>query len=374
MHSPNDRSLSVAVCQEWLLGRYGSERVAASIADALDARDIFAFAAASDISEELFIDRRVHSSRIGRTRFARRYWRVLLPLMSAWWRRLDLGEYDIVVTSSHAVVNSIRVRRDALHISYCCTPMRYAWMWRSELRRFPKVLWPVWPFAAAILRHGDRRRSRNVDVFVALSTDVAQRIERWYGRESVIVHPPVDTMFFHPDPSVEREPFFLFAGRLIAYKRPDLAVRAAKEAGVPLVIAGGGSEINRLRRMGGPTVRFVEAPSDERLRDLYRRATALVFPGVEDFGIVMVEAQACGTPVIALGEGGAVDSVRNGETGVLYQGESASALAGVLRGFDVSRYDPLVIRRHAERFSIDAFQRSIRDVIEQSVKGREAHV
>lgn len=354
---------SIAVCQEWVLSRFGSEQVAGRIAQALDVRDVYTFAAAPEVVGGVFPGRRVRTSRIGRTAFARRHWRWLLPLMSLWWKRLDLSAYDVVVTSSHATVNSIRVRPGALHISYCYTPMRYAWMWRSELGRFPALLRHLWPVVAAILRRGDRNRVRGVDYFIAISAEVARRIRRYYGKESIILYPPIDTAFFAPDARVPKEDFFLYAGRLVAYKRPDIAVQAAQRAGVRLVVAGSGPELPRLRRSAGPEVEFVCEPSNEVLRDLYRRARALVFPGVEDFGMVLVEAQACGTPVIAYRHGGALEAVLEGETGSLYADGSVDGLAAALRSFDPARYDPIVLRRHAECFGADRFDEAIRTTV-----------
>ncbi len=324
------------------------------------------------MAAEVFHGRRVHSSLLGRSTLVRRHWRWLLPLMAGWWRRCDLSGYDLVLTSSHAVVNAVRRRPGGMTISYCSTPMRYAWLWRSESRRFPIWMRPLWPVIAALLRRADRRRSRNVDCFVANSREVASRIAQFYGRESAVVPPPVDVSFFTPDPSVPKEPFFLYAGRLVAYKRADIAVRAAEQAGVELVVAGGGPELRKLRRAAGSRVTFIVDPDDAELRELYRRARALVFPGVEDFGIVMAEAQACGTPVVAYQSGGALDIVEDGVTGVLYEDSSLTGLTGALASFDATRFDPSVIRRQAERFSQDKFDASMRSVIAEALVSGEA--
>lgn len=355
----------IALCHEWAVTWSGSEQVAGRIAEALDVDDVFVFTADPRIAGRAFGDRPVQMPPIGRSGLARRQWRWLLPFMVRWWRDLDLSSYDVVVTSSHAAVNSVRPRPDAVHVSYCHTPMRYAWLWRSELGRLPAPLRPLWPAMAALLRRGDRRRARDVDLFVANSHHVAGRIERFYGRPSVVVHPPVRTDVFTPDADGESEDFFLYAGRLVAYKRPDVAVEAAERAGVPLVVAGSGPELGRLKRLAGPSVSFVEAPSDTELRDLYRRARALVYPGVEDFGMTMVEAQACGTPVVAYREGGASEAVRDGETGLLYDDPAPEGLAAALRGFSRERFDPRVLRAHAEGFAPERFDAAIREIVER---------
>lgn len=352
----------IAVCQEWVMTWSGSDQVAGRLAEALDADDVYTYAGLSELIDRLFPGRRVHTSRLGRSSFARRHWAWLLPFMSSWWRSLDLDTHDAVVTCSHSTVNSVRARPDAVHVSYCCTPMRYAWMWRSEFQRVPRPLRPVWPLIAAGLRWGDRRRARNVDLFLADSANVAARIDRFYGRRSIVVYPPVDTDRFTPDSNTPKEDFFLYAGRLIGYKRPDLAVQAAERAGVRLVVAGSGPELDRLRSMAGPGVEFRVQPSDEDLRDLYRRARALVFAGVEDFGMVLVEAQACGTPVIAYAAGGALEAVRP-DTGLLYNDPSLDGLAQAIGTFDPAAYDPAAIRRHAERFGADRFDAVIRRIV-----------
>lgn len=367
MSADAESERSIALCHEWVLSRFGSEQVAGRIAHALDVRDVYTFAAASEVVGRVFPGRSVQTSRLGQRALAQRHWRWLLPLMSLWWKRLDLGAYDAVVTSSHATVNSIRVRRGSLHISYCYTPMRYAWMWRSELGRFPALLRPLWPAVAGILRRGDRNRAREVDYFIAISEEVGRRIRRYYGKDSIVVYPPIDTAFFTPDSRVPKDDFFLYAGRLVAYKRPDLAVHAAQRAGVRLVVAGSGPEMRRLRRSAASGVEFVSEPSNEVLRDLYRRAQALVFPGVEDFGIVLVEAQACGTPVIAHAAGGAMEAVRHGETGHLYEDGSVETLATTLRSFDPNRYDQETIRLHAERFGVKRFDEELRAIVERLV-------
>jgi glycosyltransferase involved in cell wall biosynthesis len=348
----------------------GSEQVAGRIAELFDATDVYAFAGLPHLLDRAFPGRRVHTSRLGRSAFVRRRWQWLLPAMAWWWRRVDLRRHDIVLTCSHSTVNSIRVRPDALHVSYCCTPMRYAWLWRTEEGRIPAPLRPLWPLIAALLRRSDRRRSRHVDAFVAVSSCVADRIRSSYGRDSTVVYPPVNTDFFTVDLDVPREDFFLVAGRLVAYKRVDVAIDAARRAGVALVVAGSGPELVRLRRSAGRSVRFVEAPSDAELRVLYRRARALVFPGVEDFGMVPVEAQACGTPVIAFAQGGALETVRDGETGVLYRDPSAEALAAALRTFDPAPFDVATLRRNAERFSIHRFDGSMRSVVDKVCRER----
>lgn len=284
----------------------------------------------------------------------------LLPLLPSAMAHLDVGDVDLVVTSHHAFANRVRPPADVPVISYTHTPAR--WLWDPAMRA-GEVGGPLGSAAlaafAAFQRPRDRQAARRMDQIVVNSRHVASRVRTWWGREAEVVHPPVDVVWYHPDRSISREDFFLFAGRLVPYKRPEIAVAAARRAGVELMVAGAGRSAATLRKFAGPGVQLLGKVSDTVLRDLYRRCRALVFPGEEDFGIVPVEAQACGAPVVALRAGGILDSVVGGITGVLYDAEPGShveALAEELRRFDASRFDPIRIRRHASGFSADIFR------------------
>jgi glycosyltransferase involved in cell wall biosynthesis len=367
----------IALCHDWTTVYGGSEQVASRMAGILNAGDVFTFAAEPRLARQLFPRSRIHAHKLGLGTLARRHWQWFLPLMPRAWSGLDLSAYDVVVTSAHACVNAVRVRPDAIHVSYCHTPMRYAWDWRMELGRIPSPFRPLWPMVAAALRKADREWARRVTAFIANSHHVAARIRACYGREATVVQPPVDTEFWSPDPRQQRERFFLFTGRLVPYKRADVAVRAARLAGVELTIAGSGPELQRLRRMAGGHVRFIEHPSREVLRDLYRRSRALVNPGVEDFGMTMAEAQACGTPVIARAVGGAREIVVNNRTGILYEDASPQAVSTILREFEPQAFDPLEARSNAERFAPDRFDEGVLRVVESVLRrdrgnGRQA--
>jgi glycosyltransferase involved in cell wall biosynthesis len=330
----------IALCHEWTTTYGGSEQVAGRLAEILGIKDVYTFAAEPQLAAELFPGRTVRAHRLGLRPAGRRHWRWLLPAMPGAWSRADLAPYDVVVTSAHACANAVRVRPGAAHVSYCHTPIRYAWDWREELGRLPPALRPAWPAAAAVLRRADRSWARHVTRFVANSRHVAERIRDRYGREADVVHPPVDTTFWSPASAQRRDGFFLVAGRLVPYKRPDVAVRAARLAGAKLVVAGSGPELARLRHLADDRVTFVPAPSRETLRDLFRTARAVLNPGVEDFGMTMVEAQACGAPVIARRAGGAVEIVSNGETGILYEDASPQGLSEVLQAFQPDAFRP----------------------------------
>jgi glycosyltransferase involved in cell wall biosynthesis len=356
--------MPVALCHEWTTTFGGSEQVAQRLAMVTGASDVFVFTGRPELAAELFPGRTVHEHRLGATAAAREHWQRFLPVMPRAWSRLDLSGFDLVITSAHACVNAIRVPENALHVSYCHTPMRYAWQWREELGRIPPAARPAWPMIAAGFRRADRAWSRQVDMFIANSHHVASRIRAAYGREAAVVHPPVDTSYWTPGRNGRRDAYFLVAGRLVAYKRAAIAVKAARIAHRPLVVAGDGPEIGHLRRVAGPETTFVASPDRATLRDLYRGARALVVPGVEDFGMTMVEAQACGTPVLAFGVGGAREAVVNGATGALFADQRAESLAAAMRRFDADDFDPAALRAQAERFDSSVFDARIRAIVD----------
>lgn len=365
------REWRIALCHEWLTTYGGSDQAAAAIADAYGIEDIFTITFDPDLAARLFPRSEVRSvSKVGLYSFVRNHWQWMLFFMPYMWRHLDLSRYDLVITSSHACTNALKVQKGTLRVCYCYTPMRYAWNWREEVRRIPLPLRVVWPLIAAWLRRADRRWAQNVDHFIAISQHVAERIRRHYSRDAVVIHPPVDTTFWAPGDE-EKGNFFLVAGRLVAYKRADIAVEAMTRLGLPLVVAGSGPELARLRRVAGPTVTFVERPSAESLRELYRSARALIFPGKEDFGLTPIEAQACGTPVVALDEGGARETVVDGMTGVLYPGLSPEGLIDGLKRFEQMRFDPDVLRKNAQRFDSKIFEANFTRCVDSLLDSRK---
>lgn len=362
----------IALCHEWLTSYGGAEQVTANLVAALGIKDVYAFACLPAVAARVVPGCRVHEvSRWGR-RLARKHWGYLLPFMPAAWERVDLSGFDLVLTNSYACSNAVRAPAGAPHVSYCQTPIRYAWEWKSELRRIPPPIRPVWPAVAAVLRRQDRQRSARVSKFIANSSYIARRIHRCYGRDSEVIYPPVDTSFWTPGDLAPARDFFLFAGRLVAYKRPDVALKAARQAGVKLVIAGSGPMLPGLKRQAGPGIEFVENPSNEVLRDLYRQARAFVFPGVEDFGITFVEAQACGTPVIAFDRGGAGDAVAHRKTGLLYGGGGVRDLAAAMSSFEPGAYDVERLVEHVRKFDVHVFREAIRRVVKSELKGTSA--
>ena len=293
----------------------------------------------------------------------------LMPLMPRAFRTMPLRDADVVVASHHAFATQCVFATDAPVIAYVHSPAR--WAWDETLRagegggRLGEMVLGV---LAATARRGEVAAAPRLTRILANSSAVADRIQHWWGRESAVVHPPVDTEGFTPDPSIPREPFFLLAGRLVPYKRPEIAIEAANRAGVPLVVAGDGRSMERCRRVAGPQTTFLGRVSHSQLVNLHRRARALLMPGIEDFGIVPVESMATGTPVIAVGEGGAVDTVVPGRTGVHVASgtpqEVTAGLATAIREFDSGAYDPAEIRCWAEGFARTEFRRKMREIVD----------
>ncbi len=330
--------------------------------------------------------RRIHTSFVQRLPLSSRYYRQYLPVFPTAVEQFDFDRFDAVISVSHCAVKSIVRPGRVPHLCYCLTPMRYAWDQFDQYfggERIGRVPSAVMRGMMARMARWDRDTANRADRYVAISHHVAGRIHRYYNREATVVYPPVDTDFFQPagnDVSREGQRFALIVSALVPYKRVDLAIEACRLARVPLTIAGDGPERARLERMamadrgaGAPgvsDVTFVGRRSDEEIRDLYRRASVLLMPGEEDFGIVPVEAQACGTPVVALARGGALETVVHGETGSLVEDDAPQAFADAIAQAIDRPFDRRAIRAHAERFSRGRFVAEMSAIIASTASGR----
>jgi glycosyltransferase involved in cell wall biosynthesis len=345
-----ERFPRVAVVHEWLTVPGGSEQVVYAILGVLPQAEVFTSVYDPAPWPEVLTGRPVHASFLNRLPGADRRYAYLLPLMDAAFRSFDLSGFDLVVSSNHACAKNVRTPAGALHVCYCHTPMRYAWdpafLAGEAIGRVPRRLLPI---GTAWLRHVDRKRAAGPDVFVANSTFVAGRIMQAYGRSSQVIHPPVDIARLI---DADRDPgdAYLVFGRLVPYKRVDVAIEACARLGRKLIVAGTGRDLDRLRRIASPSTEFVGHVPDDRLPALLGRARALLFPGVEDFGMVPVEAQAAGVPVIAYGVGGVLDSVVDGRTGVLYEDGSVDGLCEAILRFESLTFEDRALRSNAARF------------------------
>jgi glycosyltransferase involved in cell wall biosynthesis len=293
-----------------------------------------------------------------------------LPLYPLAFAQTDLRAYDVVLSNKSGFCHGVQVREDAYHIDYCLSPTRYVWMPEAYLQRegFGKVVEVGLKPLVAWLKHWDYRAAQRVTHFVAISTEVKARIARYYHRDSTIIFPPVDVHRFRPNGRAP-EPFFFVLSRLIPYKRIDLAIRACNLVGCKLIVAGSGRDREALEAIAGPTIEFRGRVSNAEAEALMARCQAFLFPGLEDFGITPLQAQAAGRPVIAFGAGGALDTVLPGQTGELFAQQTVESLAAVLADFDAERYEPTVCRAQAMRFSNERFHRELGDYVKRVAAG-----
>jgi glycosyltransferase involved in cell wall biosynthesis len=356
--------MRIAVAHDWLISYAGSERVVHEILGAYpDARLLTTLVNRNSLPPSL---RRAEPSFLQRIPGAVRHHEWMLPAMPLAWRtRSPIEGVEAVVSSSHACAKAVRFAPGIPHVCYCHTPMRYAWDFESEKARFPVALRPAARLAMGWFRRWDRATADNVDVFVANSSAVAERIGRFYDRRANVIHPPVRTDVFTPGD--QRSDSFLYVGRLTGYKRPDLVVDAFTGLDERVAIVGTGHLGGQLRARATPNVTFLGEVDQETLLRLYRTARALVFPVDEDFGISMAEAQACGTPVIGLNRGGARDIVEHGVTGWLLDAPTVVEVRKAVKRAAKEELDPIEIRRRAERFSAARFRDEIATAVAEIV-------
>lgn len=369
--------MRVALIHDWLTGMRGGEKALEVFCELYPSADLFTLVHIPGTTSPLIEGRTVRRSLIQRLPFAGRLYREYLPLFPMAVEQFDLDAYDLVISTSHCAAKSVVVTGRARHLCYCLTPMRYAW------DQFDAYFGPdrVGALASAALRpvmaglaRWDRATEGRVHRYLAISQHVARRIALYYNRESTLVYPPVDTKFYAPAsdeaPTAVKAPdapHFLVVSALVPYKRVDLAMMAARRAGVRLTVVGNGPEQPRLERLAVDGVQLLGWQSDEDIRELYRTSTATILPGEEDFGIVPVEAQACGRPVVALARGGALDTVVDGTTGVLVPHATVESLADGLTRAAAVPWDTARIRAHAERFSRERFVAEIRQTVDDTL-------
>lgn len=365
------RELKVALAHDWLNGMRGGERCLDLICKEFPQAELYTLLYRPEQVTEAIRNRKVHVSGLQRVPGFLDHYRWFLPLfpMAMESFRVPAGT-DLVLSTSHCVAKGLVPPAGAKHLCYCFTPMRYAWSLQEEYFGRNPVKRAALELALGRLRKWDQAASARVDRFVAISQYVKARIEKFYGREAAVVYPPVATQFFTPDERGGHDGYDLVVSALVPYKRVDLAVRAYARTGFPLKIAGVGTELEALKKLGAPNVEFLGRVPDEGVRELYRRCRFLVFPGEEDFGIVPLEAQACGKPVLAYGKGGLLETVGEGQTGVFFGEQTAEALAEAAARAAGIAWDAGVIRRHAEQFGEARFLDGMRAEIGRLMEGR----
>ncbi len=354
-HAPAD--LTVALAHHWLTGMRGGEKVLRRLLPYASGRPVvFTLISKPGALDAALRDADIRTSWLQRFRFIPNVQRKALPVLHRAARSLDATRFDVVICSDAATIKAVRTRPDAMKICYCHSPMRYVWdqyedyyrqagaMGRLGLRLF-----------ARRVRAADRAAARGVTAFIANSRHVADRIRRCYGRASVVIPPPVETGF--PPNDLEPDDFYLVVGEHVAYKRHDLAVAACSQLGRRLVVIGRGTDSSDLRCLAGPTVTLLGWQPTDVIRDHMRRCRALLFCGEEDFGLVPVEAQAAGRPVVAYGRGGALETVRDGCSGVCFDQQTVDDATSAIERFENTRlsWSSRQIQEHAVQFSEEAF-------------------
>jgi glycosyltransferase involved in cell wall biosynthesis len=358
--------VKVALVHDYLTEMGGAERVVLALARMFPDAPIYTSVYDPSACPE-FAGHDVRTTFMQRLTRRKAVTKALFPLFPKAFARLDLTGYDTVVSSSSGFAHHVRPAPGALHLCYCHNPPRFLWQ-PEDYFRGKNATRAVLASPLAGLRRLDRTAAGRVGIYVANSRTVAGRIEATYGRSAEVVHPPVDTAGF--EVTDERSGRFLVVSRLLPYKRIDLAVEAANGSGLPLDVIGDGPERRRLERLAGPTVRFLGRRPDDVVRGAMARCAAVVLPGAEDFGLTPVEAQASGRPVVAFAAGGALETVRDGETGVLFHKPDARSLAAAMQESVERAFSVDALRDSAARFDTEVFEAKILDVL--GVSGRAA--
>lgn len=378
--------MRVAIIHYWLVGMRGGEKVLEALCRLYPQADVYTHCvrpeALSPLLAELWQQGRLRTSFIQRLPAATRLYKHYLPLMPLALEQLDLRGYDLILSSESGPAKGVIAPARVPHVCYCHSPMRYLWdMYHDYLENAGWLSRNCMRLMFHYLRQWDTLSAGRVDRVVANSAAVARRVARWWGREAVVVHPPVAVEAFAetfaarvaapPSLSASENGYYLCFGELVGYKRVDVAIRACALTGKRLVVAGDGPERQRLQALAGPGVAFEGRVTETRLRELYAGCRALLFPGEEDFGIVPVEAMASGCPVLAFGRGGALETVKDGQTGRLFMEQTPEALAQSLQSFerDGQTLDPQTLRTHAAQFAEEPFRSGFTAEVDKALAG-----
>lgn len=357
----------VAIVCDWLTNQGGAEHVVYTLHTMFPDAPIYTSIYTPEKMPQ-FLSAQIHTSFIQRFPFSKKKHQLFLNFMPLAFEEFDLNRFDIVISSCHSCAKGVITRPETVHICYCHTPMRYLWDESQAYIRtspFPGIFkWWYIPHSIKKLRLWDRLAADRVDYYIANSRHVAQRIKKYYERESTVIYPPVETSLFSV--SSNRQDYFLAVGRLIRYKRFDLIVETFNRLGLPLKIVGEGPSYKELKQMAGRNIEFLGYVSDDEKARLYAEAQAFIFPQIEDFGITPVESMASGLPVIALGQGGALETVVDKKTGILFEEQTVESLAGAVETFQKTKFSPLKIREHAAQFDTANFKNSMYEYIESS--------
>lgn len=361
--------LKTTIIHEWLVNYAGSERVVESFTNIWPEADVFALVDFLNDEQRKIIlkGKKATTSFIQKLPFAKKRHRNYLPLFPSAIERLDLSGYDIIVSSSHAVAKGFKKKDNQLHITYCHSPMRYIWDQADQYLKGTKGL--TAKLFINYLRKWDLKSASNVDFFIANSHHIAEKIKRIYKREAEVIYPPVDIDKF--EVGNKQEDYYLTASRMVPYKKLDLVVDAFNQMpDKKLVVIGSGPEKEKIKSVAASNIEIVGHQDTEKLKIYMQKAKAFVFAAEEDFGIIVVEAMACGTPVIAFNKGGAKESLINGITGILFDEQSFESIKNAVMQFENRKdsFDSLAIRKHSEKFSRMIFEENIKNFVNEKVQ------
>ncbi len=366
--------MKTAIVHDWFAGYAGSERVVESLTNIWRDADVFVLFNLLNEEEQRIVvkDKIPNTSFLQNRRSIRKNHRKYLPLFPYAIEQFDLSGYDLIISSSHAVAKGVLTNANQLHINYCHTPIRYAWDLTHQYLRESGLSHGIRGTIAKSILHylrmWDAAASNRVDHFIANSNYIAKRIKKIYGRDSTVIYPPVDTDKFKLE--LNKEDYYLTASRLVPYKRIDVIAEAfSKMSGKRLIIIGEGPEAEKIKLKSGANVKFLGYQPREKLREYMQKAKAFVFAAEEDFGIMMIEALSCGTPVIAFNKGGASETIIENETGVLFNRQSPEEIVEAVNKFESRQsFNPVKLNEYAKQFDRKIFEEKIRAFVEDKCR------
>jgi glycosyltransferase involved in cell wall biosynthesis len=364
--------MRVAIVYDWLINKGGAERCLEVLLEIYPKADIYTLVCDKDNFKAELSGRRVYTSFLQKIPGIRSSYRKFLPLFPTAIEQFDLRDYDLVVSFSHCVAKGVITTKDTCHICYCSTPVRYAWEFYYDYFKSTSGEGLSWlgrklaPFVMNYIKMWDILSLNRVDYFISVADNITQKIEKYYRRDSKVVYPPVNTEYFVPTGEVGN--YYLVVSRQVSYKRVDLAIKAFNELNLPLTVVGTGPENRKLKKIANKNIKFMGRLSDEELKKLYAGCKALIFPGEEDFGIVPLEVQSAGRPVIAYGKGGVLETVVNGVTGIYFNEQTKESIIEAVKKFDDKKFNSADIRRHALGFSRNIFKTKIESLINEMYK------
>jgi len=357
--------VKIAIVHDYLNQAGGAERVVECLHEVFPSSPIFTSIYDMSRMPDTFKTMDIRTSFMQHLPFVMKHFKKYLPLYPFAFESFDLSDYDLVLSSSSAWGKGIRKKKGTIHICYCYSPMRFVWMYEDymEKEEYGMLMRAILPPILRWLKKWDLKTSKDVDHFIAISKTTQKRIKLFYGRDSEVIYPPVDTSFFKPYNNKINDNF-LVVSRLNPYKHIDLAIEAFNELGLPLYVIGSGPDEKRLKKLAKDNIKFLGKLPDTEIVKHYSQCRAFILPGEEDFGLTPVEAQACGRPVIAYRAGGAIETIIEGETGVFFDKQEKASLIDAVNRFKGMSFAPAKIRENALRFDKNVFKRKIREFID----------